>query len=216
MKILYVEDDARDADLARRELARHAPHIALEVVATLGQARAGLEASADYDLVLIDLRLPDGNGLELLVEIRQKALPLAVVILTGQGDEESAVAALKAGADDYLTKREGYLARLPLVIEAGLARFRAEAARKAKILRVLYGEHHAADIDLTRRHLEGHAPYIHLEVVHSGPEVLQRLPQTPAEPYPYDVLLRHRPRHYPTQAGRGGLTPERGTLPGHL
>lgn len=58
MHVIYIEDDARVADLTRRELARQAPHISLDVVATLGEARARLTADAGYDLVLVDVNLP--------------------------------------------------------------------------------------------------------------------------------------------------------------
>jgi PAS domain S-box-containing protein len=189
MHVLYVEDNPHDADLARRELARHAPQIHLEIALSLSAARARLAAGPAPDLVLVDLRLPDGSGLELLAEVRQQGLPLAVVVLTGQGDEETAVAALKAGADDYLTKKEGYLGRLPLALEAALARHRAEASRRAGVLRVLYAEHNAADADLTRRHLERLAPHLRLEVVAHARQVLQRLPADPAGPCPCEVLL---------------------------
>ena len=71
----------------------------------MAEARDYLAQTAPtYDLVLADLRLPDGSGLELLNEIREQALPVAVVVLTGSGDAEAVVAALKAGADDYLVK----------------------------------------------------------------------------------------------------------------
>jgi len=175
MNILYVEDDARDADLTRREFARSAPHFQLDTVATQREALAHLEGEPGYDLVLTDLRLPDGDGLALLAHVRERGLGLAVVVITGGGDEESAVAALKAGADDYVVKGEGYLARLPLALENALHRFRAEADRRAHLLRVLYAEHHASDIDLTRRHLARHAPYIHVDVVHNAPGIFQRL-----------------------------------------
>lgn len=189
MKILYVEDDARDADLTCRELARLVPHLKLETAATLAEARLRLAAQANYDLALVDLRLPDGSGLDLLAEIREQELPMAVVILTGSGDEENAVAALKAGADDYLAKRGDYLARLPLTLETALARFRVEVGRRAGKLRVLYVEHHAADVDLTRRHLARYAPHIRLEVVHRADAVLKCLSAHAAAPCPYEVLL---------------------------
>lgn len=189
MRILYVDDNIRDADLVRRELARHTPDYQVETATTLQQARDLLAQGTPYDLVLLDLRLPDGSGMELLAEIREQALPLAIVILTGSGDEEAAVAALKAGADDYLVKRRDYLAQLPRALDAALNHFRIESARIARPLRVLYAEHNAADIDLTRRHLARHAPHIHLEAVYTASEVLQRIPTTSSEPCPYDVLL---------------------------
>ena len=189
MKILYVEDDTRDADLTCRELARHAPHLSMDVAATLAEARRLLAGQTDYDLALVDLRLPDGSGLELLADIRAQGLPVAVVILTGSGDEESAVAALKGGADDYLSKRDDYLLRLPMTLESALARFQAEAGRRIGRLRVLYAEHHAADVDLTQRHLARYAPHIQLTVVHRADEALERLPADPGETLPYDLLL---------------------------
>lgn len=190
MNVLYVEDDPHDADLAQHELARFAPYIKLEVAPTLREARNRLaNPNAAYDLVLVDLRLPDGSGLELLEEIRERAQPVAVVILTGVGDEETAVAALKAGADDYVAKRNDYLARLPLTLEAALERFRTETARRTHPLRVLYAEHNAGDIDLIQHHLARYAPHIHLDVVYTAPEVLQRLRRSLDERHPYDVLL---------------------------
>jgi len=185
MNILYIEDDARDADLTRREFARSVPHFRLDTVATQREALARLEGEPDYDLVLTDLHLPDGDGLALLAQVRERGLPLAVVVITGGGDEGSAVAALKAGANDYVVKGGDYLARLPLALENALHRFRAEADRRAHPLRVLYAEHNASDVDLTRRHLARHAPHIHLDVVHSAPEVFQRL----AEKEWCDLLL---------------------------
>ncbi len=189
MKILYLEDNADDADLARREFARADPASHVDIAPTLAEARRRLGGGVAYDVMLADLRLPDGNGLDLLHEVRAQGLPLAVVILTGAGDEETAVAALKAGADDYLAKREGYMARLPSTVETALGRFRAEVARRAGTLRVLYAEHHTADIALTERHLETHAPHIRLEIVDDGEAALGRLPDDASQACPWDVLL---------------------------
>jgi PAS domain S-box-containing protein len=189
MKVLYVEDDARDADLARREFARLSTHFGLELASGLGEARERLGDGTAHDLVLTDLKLPDGSGLELLAEIRARALPVAAVVLTGSESAEIAVAAFKAGADDFVLKTNGYLARLPGVLVAALDRFRAEGARQERPLRVLYAEDSAIDADLTRQHLARHAPNIRLEVVQGVPELLQRLPRAAGEPPPCDVLL---------------------------
>ena len=79
MRILYVEDNPRDADLVRRSLlGGSAPAQRFEIASTLAAARAALVEPLRFDLVLTDLNLPDGNGLELVAEIRQRSLPLAV------------------------------------------------------------------------------------------------------------------------------------------
>jgi PAS domain S-box-containing protein len=190
MKILYVEDNPRDADLAMRQLLKAAPHFQIEAVTTLGEASARLErlATEPLDLVLTDVRLPDGDGLTLLKQIRDRALSLAVVVITGTGDEETAVAALKAGADDYVSKRKDYLDRLPLTLENALHHYQASAVRRLRPLRVLYAEHDPKDIDITRRHFSKRAGHIHLDVVFTGPEALERL-QAKNGRDDYDVLL---------------------------
>jgi PAS domain S-box-containing protein len=189
MRVLYIEDNSRDADLARRELGRHAAYIKLDVASTLKEAHARLISEPTYDLVLADLRLPDGSGMDMLSHIRKHSLPLAVVILTGKGDEQAAVAALKSGADDYIIKTKDYFTRLPLALENALGRFRGEAARKVQPLRVLYAEHNATDIDLTLRHMAQYAPFIHIDVIHTAVEIFKRLPLADSEQKPYDVLL---------------------------
>jgi PAS domain S-box-containing protein len=194
MHILYVEDNPMDADLAHRALAQLAPHIRLECADTLAAALARLASCTPqqpcYDLVLADLRLPDGSGISLLPHLQERNLPIALVVLTGSGSEEAAVAALKAGASDYVVKRGDYLARLPKTLEAARQRYQAEAARRARPLRVLYAEHNAANVDLTRRQLGHFAPFIQLETVTSAEQVLRRLPADPQAPQaPCDVLL---------------------------
>lgn len=138
MNVLYVEDDPDDAELTRRELGQRAPRIRVDAVATQREALARPEQPATYDLVLTDRRLPDDDALAILAHIREQALPLAVVIITGVGDEETAVAALKAGADDYVTKRGDYLAHLPHTLETTLRLYRAEAGRRASETRAWF------------------------------------------------------------------------------
>lgn len=189
MRILYVEDNPRDADLVRRALARSEDPPQLDIATTLAEAREALHAQAPYDVLLTDLNLPDGHGIDLVLELRARALPLAVVALTGQGDELVVLSVLKAGADDYLAKADGFEARVPRTLAAALARFRADSERHARSLRVLYAEHNALDIDLTRRHFERHAAYIQLEGVHDAAAALARLQQADGEAGPCDVLL---------------------------
>ncbi len=176
MNILYVEDDVLDADLTRVELRRSAPHFALEIATSQRAALRRLEQDAPLDLVLVDVNLPDGDGLSLLRAIREHGWQVAVVIITGGGDEETAVAALKAGADDYVVKRPGYLAQLPQTLASAHTRYCAEVARHTRPLRVLYAEDSTADANLTQHHLARHARHIHVEVIHNALEVLRSMP----------------------------------------
>jgi CheY-like chemotaxis protein len=142
MNVLFVEDYALGAALVRDTLRRRAPDIQLEIVSTVGQALARLTRfeqdqagpanrsacdTPDYDLVLSDLNLSDGLGLEILSHVRERKLKLAVVILTGSAGEDTVRGALRAGANDCVAKRDDYLAELPHTLRTALERFRAEA-----------------------------------------------------------------------------------------
>ena len=188
MKILYVEDNPFDADITRRELSRQAPQLQLDVADTLAAAYQRLETPDGYAAVLLDLRLPDGDGLSLLNYIRAHELPLVVVILTGGGDEETAVSALKAGADDYIIKQKDYLKELPRTLNNAIRRFETGQKVRSRRLRVLYAETNPQDIEQTRHHLERHATYIQLDVSATESEIMAVL-QDPAALKAYDVLL---------------------------
>ena len=193
MKILLVEDNPLDIDLATRDLVRAIPGVQVDVATGVSEAVAALRLDAEFDVVLTDLRLPDGSGLDVVSHVRQANLPLAIVVLTGQGDEDTAVSAIKAGADDYVAKRNGYYRRLPEIVAEVRGRFRPYTGGEIGMLRVLYAEHDRADIELTRRHLERHAPHIQLLVASSGDDVLARLQppssETTGREQPCDVLL---------------------------
>jgi PAS domain S-box-containing protein len=188
MKILYVEDDPFDADLTRRALSKSAPHISLDIARTQSEALELLQSNGVYDLLLTDLRLPDGSGFTLLSHVRDRGLLMAVVVITGQGDEEIAVSVLKAGANDYLVKRQDYLDHLALTLENARTRYFAEVARRERPLRVLYLESNPDDSDLARNHFASHAPHIHLDIVQTDTEMFQRLPG-PGEPVEHEALL---------------------------
>ena len=185
MRILYVEDDPRDADLTLRMMGKTAPHLQFESVSTIREAidRLARLETEPLDLVLTDIHLQDGDGLSLLQHIRKNSLPLAVVVVTGVGDEDTAVTALKLRADDYVVKRKDYLDRLPITIESAFHHYRAESARRTP-LNVLYVESELQDVEYTRRHFAVNAPHLNLTVVSSGPEVMSTL-QTRS----YDALL---------------------------
>ncbi|MDF1614522.1 response regulator [Desulfurivibrio dismutans] len=146
IRILYLEDNPADADLVRRSLARSAPEHRLTVVNRVAAALECLRPEEpSYDLLLVDLRLPDGSGLEVLAEVKARNLPVAVVLLTGSGTQQAAIAALKAGADDYLVKEGDYLENLPAILANALGHFRQRG--QGAPLRVLYGANSLADLE---------------------------------------------------------------------
>lgn len=112
-----------------------------DVFTTVAEALAALEEGAQnprYDLALLDMHLPDGSGLEVLARIRHRKMPLAVVVLTGSGDEESVLAALRAGADEYLAKRSEYWNQLEETLRAARAQFLAHPEQKGRPIRVAW------------------------------------------------------------------------------
>jgi signal transduction histidine kinase len=105
-RVLLIEDEPEDVALARRSLAGPAaPRFSIEDVATL---EAGIDrlGRGDLDVVLLDLRLPDSGGVDTVVRLRERDPTIPIVVFTVTGDDRTAVAALAAGAEDYLVKEE--------------------------------------------------------------------------------------------------------------
>ena len=88
-----------------------------------------------YDLLLVDVRLQDGDGLDLLEQVRRNYPQSQVVLITGYGDADAAVEALRAGALDYLTKPL-IDDELLLSIERALERFNGNRKRAAEALNI--------------------------------------------------------------------------------
>jgi len=194
LRVLYVEDNAQDAALTARWLQLTAPHVTLVTVHTLAAARARLglalpDAADPPDLLLVDVRLPDGNGLELLAEVRARAWPLGVLMLTGSGDESLAVSALRSGADDYVVKAGRYLERLGASLDAVRERRRQapSASPAAGVIRVLLAGAPEAEARAMARQLARYTPHIQLEPVRDPRRALDLLP--PLGPPAHDLLL---------------------------
>jgi PAS domain S-box-containing protein len=188
MRILYVEDNATDADLFRRSLAHGWPEAAVSICASIAAARLQLEQAPVFDVVVTDLSLPDGCGLDLLEPARASRLPLAFVVLTGAGGHNAAIAALKSGVDDYLVKEGDYLGRLPATLGAAIAHARADRMRRNRAIRVLYAEPDRADAELAVRQLAQAAPQLRVDHVGHADEVVSRILDGDGA-CPHDLLL---------------------------
>ena len=101
MRLLVVEDEALIAEIVRAALLRGG--FAVDTVRLSADAREAL-ACNPYDAAILDLGLPDGDGLKLLKELRANRNAVPVLVLTARDAVEHRVAGLSAGADDYLVK----------------------------------------------------------------------------------------------------------------
>lgn len=121
--ILLVEDNPRHAGLIRDELEIELPSATVTVAPSVGDALAALERST-FDLVILDFRLPDGDGLEILRQLKSGARREPVVFVTTSSSTAIAVEAMKIGAEDYIVKEEGYVSVLPFVVREVIDRGR--------------------------------------------------------------------------------------------
>ncbi|MBC7142671.1 MAG: response regulator transcription factor [Rhodobacteraceae bacterium] len=116
MRILLVEDDPTTS----RSIELMLTHANLNVYCTdLGEEGIDLAKLYDYDLILLDLNLPDMNGHEVLRQLRLSKVDTPILILSGADDTENKIRGFGFGADDYMTKpfhREELVARIHAII----------------------------------------------------------------------------------------------------
>jgi two-component system, OmpR family, copper resistance phosphate regulon response regulator CusR len=150
MRVLLVEDDPSLADIV---VAGMREQQIIAVVAT--NARDGRERAelGDYDVIVLDVMLPDGSGFELCAWIRGRGIATPILMLTARDAIDDRVLGLEAGADDYLIK--------PFAFRELIARIRALGRRRPAIASA---EHTIADlhVDLTSHLVSRNGAQIHL------------------------------------------------------
>lgn len=124
MKILLIEDDKNTAEAVKNGLKSH--YYTVDSVFTGGEGEINAEVN-DYDLVIIDIMLPDIDGIEVCRRIRSSGIKTPILMLTARLSVEDKVTALDNGADDYLTK--------PFNLAELLARVRALMRRDVNSLK---------------------------------------------------------------------------------
>lgn len=127
LRVLLVEDNADDAALLERHLRRAGFHVIICRVETVESFRHALFSGPPPDVVLADFNLPTYSGPEALEVLRSSTLDIPFIMMSGAMSEETAVASMRAGAKDYVTKQN--LARLVPALEREL---REAAARRSQ------------------------------------------------------------------------------------
>ena len=123
MRLLLVEDNERFAALLKQGLT--AAGFVVDVLGTAADASEALRTSR-VEIVVLDLGLPDGDGLEVLADMRRRRDATPVLILTARGSVKDRVTGLQSGADDYLVK--------PFALEELVARLQALLRRPGNLL----------------------------------------------------------------------------------
>jgi two-component system copper resistance phosphate regulon response regulator CusR len=167
VKILVIEDDRTVGQYVRRGLEEQRYQVELvdDGVEGLKAASAG-----KHDLVVLDLRLPGMTGLEVLRNLRDRGITVPILVLTAQDSVEFKVQALRAGADDYVTK--------PFAFEELLARVEAVSRRPKQVAPPVLT---VADLTLDTGTREVHRGAIQVEL-------------TPKEYLVLEYLMRHAGR----------------------
>ena len=123
IRILYVEDDKGLARLLQRKMRREGYNVD---IAPDGLKGLAILEKQSYDVLLVDHKMPGLSGLEVIRRLATGGMLPPTVMVTGAGDETTAVEAMKLGAGDYIVKDTGggYLELIPLVVEKILNRQR--------------------------------------------------------------------------------------------
>jgi DNA-binding response OmpR family regulator len=123
MSILVVEDDPTVRTLVKAILEHKGNSVSIAETAEEGEK---LAFSDEFDMIVLDLRLPDGNGYDVCANIREKGIVTPVLVLSAEHETDVKIKVLNVGADDYLTK--------PFNSEELMARIDAIARRSSKEL----------------------------------------------------------------------------------
>lgn len=119
MRALIIEDERSIARFLRRILEEEGFAVDVEESGENGQTLAFV---CDYDVIVLDLGLPDRPGAAIIQELRHKGRNTPVLVLTGAGDRDTMVRTLDVGADDFVTKpvdREAFMARIRALLRRG-------------------------------------------------------------------------------------------------
>jgi len=128
IRVLLVEDNPGDAALIKRALLSSEISCVVDVVEWLSNSIMAA-TNRRYDIVLLDLSLPDSHGVDTLVTFMKRVSGVPVIVMTGNNDMRSAIQCVQAGAQDYLLKDDAGPKVLPRSIMYAMERHRVNAVR---------------------------------------------------------------------------------------
>ncbi len=221
LQFLVVEDDEDDFVHVRQLLRSSVGEAEVERAAT-AEAAVAMASDHPHDLCFVDYRLGDKDGLDVLRELKDRDVAAPVIFLTGQGDEEVAVQAMKAGASDYLLKSKVNAQSLETAVRHALTlgkeqeavrvarralqaseqRFRALVENSSDAITLLDAQGTITYASQSIRGLLGYAPeelvetsafdYLHSEDQAGVRETFLAILQAPGIPYRLEYRCRHK------------------------
>src|SRR3984893_835467 len=151
LQVLLVEDSAGDARLLREMFSKEMPgSFVLTHVERMSDALRHL-AKGGLDIVLLDMGLPDGHGLDTVRRAQAAAPGVPLIVLTGLDDEAAADQAMKEGAQDYLIKGQIENRALPRALRHAIERHRMQTDAALMSLQLKHSAHHDFLTDLPNR-----------------------------------------------------------------
>jgi PAS domain S-box-containing protein len=134
--VLLVEDNF-DQALMVQDYLRLEGHYMVEWARDIKQTWNFLSEKT-FDIILMDYRLPDGNGVDFLKSYFQLGYEIPVIMVTGEGDEQIAVKTIQLGALDYVVKRGTFYLTLPPIIEKTIREYKLQKSVKESIEKIRY------------------------------------------------------------------------------
>jgi len=131
LRLLLVDDEREIGEFIKLRLMREAPHFSVEFVQSAAGCLEYIKTS-EVDCILSDYQMPGMDGMELLHTIRGQGINIPFIFVTGQGNEQVAADAFRAGADDYFTKEIGFAHFMRIVnsVEQAVKRRKVEAEHR--------------------------------------------------------------------------------------
>ncbi|MBC8321370.1 MAG: response regulator [Bacteroidetes bacterium] len=186
--ILYLEDNPVDVDLLINHFQEFAQEFSIEIAGT-GAECLRMVGQNKYDLILLDNKLPDIDGIDILKELVLVLPSVPMIMITGSGDEDLVISALRIGAASYISKAGNYITILPALMQQIIEEFKSKKFNSIRLgansRRVLYVEKSKIDIDLTIEHLRNYAKPITVQGVETATKAFDLL-QSGSE---FDLIL---------------------------